>query len=97
MVSIEPPKKYIYVVRSGSIENLKTPCLEMYTSSSSYDKEIIGKQRRIADTLFQEITIDIYCEHTDNKTMLFFDSVILNGCISKNEQLHFDDEELIFT
>ena len=47
MVSTKPPKKYIYVVRSGSIENLKTPCLEMYTSSSSYDKEIIGKQRSI--------------------------------------------------
>ena len=97
MVSNEPSKKYIYVVRSGSLENLKTPCLEMYTSHLSYDKEIIGKQRRIADTLFQEITIDIYYEHTDNRTMLFFDSVILNGCVSKNEDLHFDDEELIFT
>ena len=97
MASKDQSRKYIYVVRSGSIENLKTPCLEMYTSNSSYDKEIIGKQRRIADTLFQEIIIDIYHEHTDNITMLFFDSVLLNGCASKNEEIHFDDEELIFT
>lgn len=87
---------YVYVARSGPPSVLETPCLEMYISTQPYDKDIINKQQRIAYTLNRTITLDVYHTYTDDKTMLYFTTHVIQNEPTIQPTSSLDDVEEMF-
>jgi hypothetical protein len=73
-------RAYIYVVRNtcSLTPDVSNICLEMYTSCRDYDEYILSKQKRIAKNLNITIYVDVYQEHTDNRTMLLHTTYTFN-------------------
>jgi hypothetical protein len=73
--------RYVYVVRNtcSLTPDVSNICLEMYISYDDYDESILSQQRRVAENLKVPIYVDVYHEHTDEKTMLLYTTYTFNS------------------
>lgn len=67
-------RRFVYVVRNTCqlTPDVSNICLEMYVSCDDCDETILSKQRRVAENLKTLVKVDVYQEHTDNVTMLWY-------------------------